>query len=360
MVQSNLKNNNLKILQYKEFKESFPWIGGDLQTIRDSFCIDLNLPRNSEKIIIPVNAINSDQFTGEFLLGFLELPEQNKIPKGLILLTHGLGGSTKRYGLRRIANKFLKDGFATFKLNLRGAGSGRYLSSSNYSAKCSDDIISAVNFLRNNYYSKLSYNGKVLPFYAVGLSLGGTILLNASLDYKNKNKLFKGIACVSTPIDLLSSSKCIEKTRNYFYQKWLINRLKKQVLESDFELYSEKYYQLRKIIRNKIKSIKDFDKYLTAPSWGYTSVEDYYLKASPIHRIKNKISNLPTTLLIHAKDDPWVPYMPTLDLKDSSINLKDTIKILITEKGGHNGFHSPNGCWSDEIVVNWINNILIN
>ena len=355
MVQSNnIKNYNLHILQSQEFKECFPWIGGDLQTIRDSFCIDLKSSKNTEKVLIPINGINSDKFKGEFLVGYLDLPEQDIKPKGLILLTHGLGGSTRRYGLRRIANKFLKDGFATFKLNLRGAGAGRYLSSSNYSARCSEDIISTVNFLRNNYYSKLCNNEKILPFFAVGLSLGGTILLNASLDFKGEGKLFDGIACVSTPIDLLSSSECIERSRNYFYQKWLINRLKKQILISDLNLYSEKHSQIRKTIKN-IKTIKQFDEYLTAPSWGYSSVEDYYLKASPIYTIKNKISNLPSTLLIHAKDDPWVPYMPTFNLKDSLIKLNDTIKILITEKGGHNGYHSPSGCWSDELVLKWIN-----
>ena len=55
-------------------------------------------------------------------------------------------------------------------------------------------------------------------------------------------------------------------------------------------------------------------------------------------------------LFIHAKDDPWVPYKDTLNLRKESI---DKFTIFITEKGGHNGFHSINGCWSDELVKNW-------
>ncbi len=349
------QNNKFKIPQSNEFKESFPWIGGDLQTIRDSFCLNFKFSENTEKILVPVNNINSNQHKGEFILGYLEFPNKNKIPKGLIFLTHGLGGSTKRYGLRRIAKIFLDDGFAIFKLNLRGAGSGRYLSKNNYSARCSNDIISAVDFLKNNYFlnsKNLKNNNFLPPFFAVGLSLGGTILLNACLDYKKKDKLFDGIACVSTPVDLLSSSKCIEKSRNYFYQKWLINRLKKQVIKSS--LYENSNFKNKELI-NKIKTIKEFDKYLTAPMWGYSSVDDYYFKASPIHRIKNEISKLPATLLIHAKDDPWVPYKPTLELKNSLKDFKNCIQFLISEKGGHNGFHSPKGCWSDEVVKNWIN-----
>ena len=46
------------------------------------------------------------------------------------------------------------------------------------------------------------------PIYGVGLSLGGTILLNACLDYdENKGeKLLDGLACVSSPLDLSSCS----------------------------------------------------------------------------------------------------------------------------------------------------------
>ena len=43
-------------------------------------------------------------------------------------------------------------------------------------------------------------------------------------------------------------------------------------------------------------------------------------------------------------------YNATLNLRGKFI---DKFTIFITEKGGHNGFHSINGCWSDEVVKNW-------
>jgi len=109
-----------------------------------------------------------------------------------------------------------------------------------------------------------------------------------------------------------------------------------------------------KKIRN-LKSIREFDQKFTAPSWGFDSLEDYYVKASPIFRIQNSIKKLPQMLFIHAKDDPWVPYNATLNLRGKFI---DKFTIFITEKGGHNGFHSINGCWSDEVVKNWFISIL--
>ncbi len=341
-----------------KFYQSFPWIGGDLQTIRDTFCFDFNLNRNIEKVFIPIRNLCSNSYEKDYLLGFLEFPE-NKSFKGLVILTHGLGGSTKRFGLRRIAKKLLNDGFVIFKLNLRGAGSGRYLTNSNYSAKCSKDIFDVVQFLKNKFFVDINdfkFKNKNFPIFGIGLSLGGTIFLNACLDYetKNGNTLFDGLACVSSPLDLLSCSECIDKPRNFLYQSWLIRRLKKQVLNSEL-IYKD--YASRDIIKRKlklIKTIREFDKQLTAPTWGYKSVEDYYLNASPIIHIKNRFDKLPPILLVQSKDDPWVPYKATLELKDSLNIHQKKILILITERGGHNGFHSYSGCWSDEIVSKWI------
>ena len=70
--------------------------------------------------------------------------------------------------------------------------------------------------------------------------------------------------------------------------------------------------------------------------------------------MQNSIKKLPQMLFIHAKDDPWVPYKATLDLRREAV---DKFSFLITKKGGHNGFHSINGCWSDEAVKNWIMSI---
>ncbi len=356
MLSKTYKSSELSPFQFKKFNQAFPWIGGDLQTIRDTFCLDFRLSKNLEKVFIPVRNICEDKFTNDYLLGFLEFPTID-IPKGLVIVTHGLGGSSQRFGLKRIAKKLLNDGFVVFKLNLRGAGSGRYLTNSNYSAKCSRDIIEVVDFLKNKFEkNNFKLNDCYFPFFGIGLSLGGTIFLNACLDYKCKNNktLFDGLACVSSPLDLLDCSECIDKPRNIIYQKWLIRRLKYQVLRSQFnnkELVSSETIK-RKL--KKVRTIREFDKEFTAPNWGYKSVDDYYLKASPFTKLKKSNEKLPYTLFIHAKDDPWVPYKSTNELKNLLDRNQEKVSILITEKGGHNGFHSPKGCWSDEVVSNWI------
>ena len=96
--------------------------------------------------------------------------------------------STKRFGLRRISRKLANNGFGVLKLNLRGSGSARYLAKGNYCARCSSDVISAINYFKK--FINLEFKDLIkmnnLPIYGVGLSLGGTILLNACLDYDEK------------------------------------------------------------------------------------------------------------------------------------------------------------------------------
>ena len=42
-------------LKNKPFLEVLPWIGGDLQTLRDAFVIDFDKSKNNEKILFPIN-----------------------------------------------------------------------------------------------------------------------------------------------------------------------------------------------------------------------------------------------------------------------------------------------------------------
>ena len=132
----------------KPFREVLPWIGGDLQTLRDTFVIDFGKSKKNKKIFFPINKILSKKFEYDYLLGFLELPDNLDSLRGFVIVTHGLGGSTKRFGLRRISRKLANNGFGVLKLNLRGSGSARYLAKGNYCARCSSDVISAINYFK--------------------------------------------------------------------------------------------------------------------------------------------------------------------------------------------------------------------
>ena len=363
MERGNSQSVLLKDLGVGLFSQRFPWIGGDLQTLRDTFISEKISLEKGEIIKIPVPEIPCRPSTAGNLLAFLERPKKTSQIRGLVLLLHGLGGSTRRMGLSRMSAALIKEGFAVLKLNLRGADPGRELAAGTYSAKCNSDVIPAISKARE--ICELLVNEKQciknnIPLYGVGISLGGTILLNACLD----NPILDALVCISSPLDLSACSSSIERPRNFIYQNWLLNRLVRQTIDDPFGVNEKEKGLLVKNNGKRSKnmnSIRAFDSAITAPRWGYKDVDDYYLEGSPINSLLDRLNDIPPFLIIQSIDDPWVPSEGASYLKkEISIAKKDNIfDFVLTEKGGHNGFHSPKGCWADCLVSRWLLNLNI-
>ncbi|WP_320674750.1 alpha/beta hydrolase [Prochlorococcus sp. MIT 1341] len=356
----NIKNKEEELLFQEEFRQKFPWIGGDLQTLRDTFYKE-DLPfENGKKIEIDVPEMPNRKESSGKLLAILDMPSGKKL-KALILMIHGLGGSTRRQGLRRMSLTLQKAGFATLRLNLRGAYPGRDLSPGSYAAECNSDIEPVLKVARNlckEIGNDYLIKEKPLPLFGAGISLGGTILLNACLKIKDNSGIqaLDGLACTSSPLDLSICSKSIERPRNKFYQNWLLRRLVQQTLADKTGLSIDEKEALENEFKGKItnKSIKSFDSIITAPRWGYKSVDNYYRAASPLKDLILNNPNIPQTLFLQSEDDPWVPSESAKLLAERNLNINDNnIRVILSKLGGHNGFHGINGCWGDQIVKRW-------
>ena len=347
----------LSELGISPFKQRMPWLGGDLQTLRDTFASD-ELPNvNSSEIRIKVPALKNRNTGGGFLVAYLDKPPISSSLNGLVLLLHGLGGSTRRRGLTRMASALVQSNFAVLKLNLRGSDPCRNYVDGTYAAECNSDLIPVLRRARE-ISNQLTYEyecAKNIPLFGAGISLGGTILLNACI---NNQYLLDGLVCVSSPLDLHECSSCIERPRNFIYQKWLLNRLIRQTLEDPFGIEDREKDALvlnKQQKKRKINDIRSFDNFITAPRWGYENVEEYYANASPFFSLIKNEKPLPKTLFIQSKDDPWVPYLAAEKLMEK-MKLSNDQKInqfIFTEKGGHNGFHGVDGCWGDQVVTRW-------
>ncbi len=349
-----IKSTILELLNINPFKEHLPWIGGDLQTLKDTFVFKRIKFKETKKLLIPIPRMKDTKIVENFLVGFLNYPSGKIKIKGAVILLHGLGGSSNRHGLKRITKKLLDSGFITVRINLRGAGPGRYVSAGTYSANCSSDLIPAIEYCKEKILLDYPFSRKeVIPFFGVGLSLGGTILINTCLDSSAENKFLDGLVCVSSPLDLSECSRSIERLRNKIYQKWLLKRLKDQTIEDilNFNLINHETY-VKKI--NELSSIREFDELITAPRWNYSSVEEYYKFSSPLNRKNEFKFNNTKILIILSEDDPWVPYKH--DIKDiiSTYDLLKNITLVTSKKGGHNGFHDSTGCWSDKLIESWL------
>ena len=327
------------------FRPRLPWINGDLQTLRDTLRPE-PLPPDTG-LPVPISLGGGDQ-----LLGLLDPPLDQAEPRGLVLLMHGLGGSSSRSGLRRMGHTLQHAGLAVLRLNMRGAGPGRELARGTYAASCNSDLLPALARARELAAGR--------PLLGMGISLGGTKLLNGLLAAPGQ---LDGLVTISSPLDLAASSAQIERPRNRIYKRWLLQRLVAQTLADPFGVSQPE----RELLEGRsaigpITSIRAFDAAITAPRWGYQSVEHYYREASPLQQLRARPSGLPPTLVLHAIDDPWVPVDGAREL--AALQLPG-VEVLLTAAGGHNGFHArcdgrgaEPGNWGDRLTARWFDQLL--
>ena len=363
----------LRQLGVVPYQQRWPWLGGDLQTLRDTLR-PLPLPDDQgEPIRIAVPALASGAAAAGELLAFLDPPLPTLAgdpvsPRALVVALHGLGGSSRREGLRRLVLTLQRQGFAVLRLNLRGADPGRDLAGGTYAAACNSDLLPVIVRARA-LCRQLAPSGSALPLFGAGVSLGGTMLLNGCLSSTEERTaaglasdqlVLDGLFCASSPLDLAACSASIERPRNRVYQRWLLQRLVRQTLADPFGVSPQEDESLN---QRPPRSIRAFDAAVTAPRWGFDSVDAYYAGASPLPHLLEDRSSLPPTLLLQALDDPWVPAAGAERVLAAVASQQDAqrgpVSVLLTQRGGHNGFHAPgdsleSGCWSDRVASAWL------
>jgi predicted alpha/beta-fold hydrolase len=303
---------------------------------------------------------------GDRLLAQLDRPAS---ARALVVVLPGLGGCAEALGPRRLALALQRVGFATLRLNLRGAGRGRDLAGGSYAARCDRDLLPALRRAReiaDTLGQDSAAGTPPLPLAAVGVSLGGTILLNACRTSPGVG--LAALVCQSSPLDLLACTAAFARPRNALYQRWLVRRLRDQTLADRRGLAEAE----RRLLRGprRPRTIRSFDAVITAPRWGYASVDQYYAAASPLEALRQRAlaphgaSPGPPTLLLHAADDPWVPAGPTVELAALLVARGEAgasptdLEVLVSRGGGHCGFHGvgdePLACWSDRLTAAWL------
>jgi predicted alpha/beta-fold hydrolase len=339
-------------LDLPPFRQRPPWWGADLQTLRDTVRGCRLRDRQALALPIPIGA-------GDSLLALLDPPLQGAA-RALVLVCHGLGGSSESTGPRRLAMALRQAGMAVLRLNLRGAGFGRPLAPGSYAADCSRDLLPVLHWARDLAAQLATLGRPPLPLAGAGLSLGGTILLNATAAALRQGQPgLDALVCISSPLDLAACALAFEQPRNHLYQRWLVRRLRSQVLSDPHGISTALHQSLSGAQRPR--SIRAFDALVTAPRWGHACVDAYYRAASPLNWLSRE-PTMPPLLLLHAADDPWVPAAAVggllQRLRAGGADLPAGLEICLPPHGGHNGFHgfgdSPSACWSDRLTSRWL------
>ena len=314
------------------FRPRWPWIGADLQTIRDALVRPATaLPaRSTEHLAFPMS-----DGSGDTLIGLLDRPRDPLPGRPLAVLIHGLTGCADSTYVRRTATRLLVEGYPVLRLNLRGAGPSRELCRFQYHSGRSEDLRAVLNGLP----VKMTADGLIL----IGWSLGGNMLLKALAEFGGRFPI-RATAAVSAPIDLLASARRFGDARNRFYQYWLLARMREEAVAGRAQVSTNE-----RIAIAGARDVIAFDDVFTAPRNGFRDAVDYYTRNSAVAFMANV--TVPT-LVIHALDDPWIPARAyhAFDWRAAP-----SLTPLLPRGGGHVGFHGVGGqCWTDDRILDFV------
>jgi predicted alpha/beta-fold hydrolase len=240
----------------------------------------------------------------------------------LVILTHGLEGSSKQSYIKGMVKFYNKRGYDCAAINMRSCSGRLNKLHRFYHMGSSDDLKLTVDYM--NTLSEFS------SIFLIGFSMGGNITakyLGEHGDSLPKN--VKKAVLFSTPICLLSTAPKIERWENILYKENFLYTLKKKIL--DKRKKSDKF-PINKEIIYKIKTFSDFDDFVTAPLHGFKNAKEYWKKTSSIHFIKG--IKIPT-LLVNAKNDPLLgEHCYPHDIAKNH----DKLYLETPTHGGHVGF----------------------
>jgi uncharacterized protein len=308
---------SLPDLALLDFTPRRPWWGGDLQTLRNYLLSALPTLRGETGAHLLVAVDDGDR-----LVVALDRPARPR-RRPLVVLVHGLAGCESSCYMILAAAFFLERGHAVARVNLRGAGPSRPYCRQQYHAARTGDLRAVLAALP----TELRRHGMV----AVGFSLGGNLVLNLLAE---DSAGLQAAATVSAPIDLALASRALLRWRNAIYHRYMLAHLKRNCTAKGAELEPR---ERRAILA--ARSLWAFDDGFTASRAGYADAGAFYEAASA--RARLGLIRTPT-LLIHARDDPFVP----VDAYDSiDWAASPDLVALLPRGGGHLGFHDPLGVW---------------
>ena len=245
-------------------------------------------------------------------------------PSPVLVILHGLTGCADADNVRATAAKGFAAGFDVVRVDLRNSQADDAPNLGIGHAGRSEDVRATLQ-----HVAAESPGASVA---VIGFSLGGNITLKALGEYGGAPPpTLAGAATVSVPIDLDDACTAIDERReNWIYRTYFLRRLARRYLAAR----SQRPDLFHPIDVDSIRGIRDWDNAVVAPLGGFAHAEDYYARSSSLNVIAD--IRVPT-LLIQAKDDPFIPFRP---YRAQALRDNASVGLLAPRQGGHVGFFS--------------------
>ena len=246
-----------------------------------------------------------------WLTGSLRVPEG---AKELLVLVHGLGGSSDSSYIRSAALHAERMGLATFSLCLRGADRR---GEDFYNIALTADLHAAMVCKELSAFTRIDL---------LGFSMGGHVVLTYATEVVDQR--VRSVAALCTPLDLEIEQQYFDHDLHPLY-RWHVLR----GLKSIYSAVAQKRAvpsELSEVMA--VKTVREWDRLTIAPRYGYPNPETYYRELS----VGPKLPKLCIpALLIAIEHDPIVPERAILDPLLKLSDYPALLDVRWVHSGGH-------------------------
>ncbi|MFM8333333.1 MAG: hydrolase [Candidatus Methylumidiphilus sp.] len=255
----------------------------------------------------------------------------------LIILLHGLTGSSRSGYVLGMQRALLRHGWGSVALNFRGCGG-----EPNNTARCYHSGDTAdVDYL----YKTLRQRHPRAALAAVGFSLGGNVLLKWLGEAGGRLDVSAAVA-VSVPLLLDVCSTRMDRGFSTVYRNQLLRELKAYIHGKHAHLRrAGRHDEADKLARlgdlAPVRSFWEYDRQVVAGLYGFKDAHDYYAQSSSRQYLKSIAT---PTLIIQARDDPFM----TEAVLPGAAELSAQVRLEASLGGGHVGFIAGRWPWKPE------------
>lgn len=260
----------------------------------------------------------------------------------VIVLFHGLTGSSDSSYIQRLGGELLKQGYNLVLVNHRNCGDGMGKARAPYHSGRGDDVGAVIAHMRE------VFSGKKIVVFGVSMSANAILyLLSKRQDLSQPDFA----VVVNPPINLSRATQLIQKGFNRFYEKKFVVLISRLVRELQKKGLVENHFR----VHSGMKLI-ELDDHYTGPAGGFGSAKNYYEQCSTFQSLGLVQTS---TVILMSQDDPFIG-------SDDFVraHLSSCITLHLVKSGGHVGYihrePTPLGthCWMDYAVTEYLKQYL--
>lgn len=272
---------------------------------------------------------------------FVDLDWLKQGSERLVIVSHGLEGSSERHYAKGVAQHFFQHGWDALAWNCRSCSGEINRLPRFYHHGDTMDLRTVID------HAAASYKQIVL----VGISMGGSMALKylGEPDGKKAHAV-KAAVAFSVPCHLQSSAQELDKPSKQFYLQRFLRKLGRKIaikarLFPDVVSF-ERFHEIR--------TFRDFDNRYTAPLHGFDNADDFYRRAACVAYLPGIKT---PTLLVNAANDPFLTpsCFPMEIARDHNF-----FHLEIPATGGHVGFSLLNSTtnWMERRALEFVSSVL--